>query len=152
MGLFAMAWAQNPDANNFWTGKVPLEGALSTNNVTPRVDTQVLLYFSVTPLKGGAVKARFVLPKETVALAGEALEKQFRAVAALETVTHSLRAKVLSSNPLDVLAEASLVEEGGLVVSRSFHLTLNPAARRDAAASDGVNSAGQPLIIFNSGK
>ena len=120
LGVAALANAEvQARSDDFATGKIPVEGSLSVNFASPRVDTNIILYFSVTPLESDDVWTQFLLPENLVPIKNEVVEKKFPQVKAFETVTHTLKVRVLSEDRMIVRAVAAITgkEEDGIYTS-----------------------------------
>lgn len=138
---------------DFITGKVPVEGSLSANYIFPRTDSNIILYFNVTRLSPGPVRTHFILPENVIPFEGEVVERQFEWSDAFETVTHVLKVRVLTADRTVIRAVAVISEDKVNYLSRTFETVIgdqttpeHPTGRR------GVNAAGEPLIIFDSGQ
>lgn len=156
LGVAALANAEvQARSDDFATGKIPVEGSLSVNFASPRADTNIILYFSVTPLESGDVWTQFLLPENVVPIKNEVVEKKFPQVKAFETVTHTLKVRVLSEDRTIVRAVAAITgkEEDGIYISRGFETVLGGAEVKEPPPTHrGTSASGERLLIFESGE
>lgn len=135
------------------TGKVPIEGALATNNLTPQPGDEVFLYLNATPLEDTATLTLHVmLPEGMAALPGAVTRVAFTNVRADTTVTLAVPAFIATDGPLTVRASATLADSESLALSRAFVLTVNPGPPPESMARPGTSGTGEPLVVYPSGK
>ena len=125
------------------TGKVPIEGSITANNLNPGAGERISISLVVVPLEelDGMVLS-IVLPEGVMLSPGSALEKSFATVRAGDTLVHSALVTLADGGAKSIVGRA--VHDGALGVrARSFVFELNPSkaqardAGRSAVAGDG---------------
>ena len=132
------------------TGKVPVEGALSTNNQAPRPGDVILLYLTVTALQPAATLSCAIhLPPGVTAVEGAPLEQAIEHVAANQSVTVTTAVRVGDGASKTIEARATLRDTPELALARTFTLVLNSAPPTPSSARAGTDAHGNPLIIYD---
>ena len=132
------------------TGKIPIEGSLAANDLTPSVGGLIYVYFNVTPLVAVPnLELRLRLSASLVPVAGaRSLVRSFGSVGPGQTVVLVTPVRIAETGDQTVTASAQLVDTRELALSRPFLLTLNPSPAPGPRAETGTNSKGEKLIIY----
>jgi hypothetical protein len=105
------------------TGKIPVEGALTASNLTPKPGAVVFLYFNVTPLVAPAdLQLEVQLPKAFELLGGGDLKKTVHIGKAGESAGMTLAVRIVAPGEKQILATAALHQSADFVESRTFSL------------------------------
>jgi hypothetical protein len=134
-----------------WTGKVPIEGAISANQDAPRPGDVFLVYVNATPLRPGAgLSIRLLAPEGAEPVEGASLAESWPGgdAGATRSLVVPLRATAREGG-IELRAHVALLAaDGREEAARSFVLVLDPAPTAGRPAREGRSGSGEPLRIY----
>jgi len=116
----------------------PVAGVLAAEELRPRLEQKLYLYFNVTALDDlQKLTLKINLPADLEKVkSDDAAEKTFSDIAAEQTVTLALAVQNLSLEPQTITASAIVADSKDFVVSKAFILTLNEYDPRQAFSKE----------------
>ena len=113
------------------TGKITLEGALTSSTLSPAAGDEVVIYFNATPLKSvDSVKLRITLPPGIEAPPGANLENTWSKPAEGGTLTLATIVRVVTPGEHTITASGALIYPRGGTESRALVLTIRARPSR----------------------
>jgi len=137
------------DPNYAGTGKVPLEGTLTTNLETPRPGDVFFVYLNVSSLVDGArLSLEILLPERAEVVGSAPLTRTVSGVAAGDSVSLVVPVRAVASGELFFRSDAVLRRPGHPPEGRSFVFKLYPEPPTGRVPRPGRDRDGEPLAIY----